>query len=73
MKNFTAVMQTKPIAANSKGPVISVVIPLYNKAPYIRRAIQTVLGQSFQDIEITGPLEFAALIGFVCMDGGKIL
>jgi glycosyltransferase involved in cell wall biosynthesis len=45
-------MQTKPIAPNSKAPVISVVIPLYNKAPYIRRTIQTVLEQSFQDIEI---------------------
>jgi len=32
--------------------MISVVIPLYNKAAYVRRALDSVLGQSFQDFEV---------------------
>lgn len=30
----------------------SVVIPLYNKAPYIKKALQSVIGQSFRDFEL---------------------
>ena len=33
-------------------PLISVVIPLYNKAPYIVKTIQSVLHQTFDDFEI---------------------
>jgi len=31
---------------------LSVVIPLYNKAPYIERALKSVLSQSFRDFEV---------------------
>ena len=30
----------------------SVVIPLYNKAPYVKRALESVINQSFKDFEI---------------------
>jgi glycosyltransferase involved in cell wall biosynthesis len=33
-------------------PAISVVIPLYNKAPHVSRAIRSVLGQTFADFEL---------------------
>ncbi len=32
--------------------MISVIIPLYNKAGYIKKAIQSVLGQSYPDLEL---------------------
>ncbi len=33
-------------------PAVSVVIPLYNKEPYIARALNSVLTQTFQDFEV---------------------
>lgn len=33
-------------------PLFSVIIPLYNKAPYVRKTIESVLGQTFDDYEL---------------------
>ena len=33
-------------------PYFSVIIPLYNKAPYIRKTVESVLGQTFGDFEL---------------------
>lgn len=33
-------------------PQFSVIIPLYNKAPYVRKTVESVLGQTFSDYEL---------------------
>jgi glycosyltransferase involved in cell wall biosynthesis len=35
-----------------KKPYFSVVIPLYNKEPHVKRSVSSVLGQSFSDFEL---------------------
>jgi len=37
---------------SSREPGISVVIPLYNKEKYVRRAVESVLSQTFRDFEL---------------------
>ena len=37
---------------SNKSPAISVIIPLYNKAQHVERAIGTILNQTFTDFEI---------------------
>ena len=36
---------------NPRTPHISVVVPLYNKAPYVLRCLESIRRQSFQDFE----------------------
>ena len=36
----------------SEGPVVSVVVPAFNRASVITNAIQSVLGQSFRELEV---------------------
>jgi glycosyltransferase involved in cell wall biosynthesis len=33
-------------------PLASVVVPLYNKAPYVRRTLESVAGQTLEDLEV---------------------
>ena len=40
------------MSGNDAIPAVSVVIPLYNKAAYVHRAISSVLDQSFEDLEV---------------------
>lgn len=36
----------------SRQPKLSVIIPLYNKAPYVRKALESVLAQTYTDFEL---------------------
>lgn len=36
----------------SKTPIVSIIIPNYNHAPYLQRRIDSVLAQTFQDFEV---------------------
>lgn len=45
-------------------PLFSVIIPLYNKAPYIKQTIESVLSQTIQDFEII-------IVGGNSTDGGE--
>lgn len=49
---FLGTEGTAPIEKQSYNPLISIVVPLYNKEKYIRHTLQTVLSQSFTDYEI---------------------
>ena len=43
---------TKKYGADGSGPKVSIVMPLYNHERYVEEAIDSVLGQSFKDIEL---------------------
>jgi glycosyltransferase involved in cell wall biosynthesis len=40
------------MSANDATPAVSVVVPLYNKAAYVQLAVESVLAQSFGDLEL---------------------
>jgi len=39
-------------AARPSAPLVSVVVPVFNKAPYLRDCLSSILAQSFRDIEV---------------------
>ena len=36
----------------NEAPLVSVIIPTFNRAPVLKRAILSVLGQSYSDFEL---------------------
>ena len=51
-KVFRGDWQADATATSSSTPLISIVVPLYNKEAYICRTLQSVLSQTFTDYEI---------------------
>lgn len=45
-------MPNNKLAISANNPLISVVIPLYNKESTIRRAVSSILGQSYRNFEL---------------------
>lgn len=55
----------------SRQPKLSVIIPLYNKAPYIRKALESVFAQTYADFELIivddGSTDDSAAIAEECL------
>jgi glycosyltransferase involved in cell wall biosynthesis len=45
-------MSGDPITFNSRNPLVSVIIPVFNGERYLRQAIESVVTQSYQNIEV---------------------
>src|SRR5688572_4442057 len=50
LKDFRIPMEVR--SNNNNNPLVSVIIPNYNHAEYLRNRIDSVLNQTFQDIEV---------------------
>lgn len=42
----------KPSSPQTHSPMVSVIVPAYNHAPYLRERIDSILNQTFQDFEL---------------------
>jgi glycosyltransferase involved in cell wall biosynthesis len=42
----------RPVVTSKSMPTVSVIIPNYSHAPFLRQRIETVLGQTYQDFEV---------------------
>ena len=49
---------------SKKDPLISIVIPVYNVIPYIREALDSVVNQSYKNLEIIVIDVFESLIHY---------
>ena len=39
-------------ASANSNPELSVIVPVYNVAPYLRKCLDSILNQTFKDMEI---------------------
>ncbi|MCD8318025.1 MAG: glycosyltransferase [Paraprevotella sp.] len=45
-------MENKPSFASTEGPLITLVVPIYNVAPYLERCLHSLERQTYQNIEV---------------------
>ena len=51
-RTFPSHWSSERTSRSQPAPRVSVCVPLYNKAPYVARTIESVLGQTFADFEL---------------------
>lgn len=52
MNYLEVIMKDSELSDNKKNPVISIIMPVYHVEKYLRRALDSILGQSFADFEL---------------------